>query len=45
MRRCQPRDLLSQVQNYCRYNGLPMEMRPEYFDRVVRCYFTVVLGK
>ena len=33
MRRCHPRDLLSQVQNYCRYNDLPMEMRPEYFDR------------
>jgi predicted ATPase with chaperone activity len=45
LRRCQPRDLLSQIQNYCRYNGLPMEMRPEYFDRVVRCYFTVVIGK
>jgi len=45
LRRCQPRDLLSQVLNYCRYNGLPMEMRPEYFDRVVKSYFTVVIGK
>lgn len=45
MRRCQPRDLLNQVRNYCVYNGLPVEMRPEYFDRVVPSYFTVVSGK
>ncbi len=43
MRRCQPRDLLSQIRNYCTYNDLPMEMRPEYFDRVVKSYFTVVI--
>jgi hypothetical protein len=42
MRRCHPRDLLSQVRNYCVYNGLPTEMRPEYFDRVVKSYFTVL---
>ena len=42
LRRCQPRDLLSQVANYCSYNELPMEMRPEYFDRVAPGYFTVV---
>ncbi len=45
MRRCQPRDLLSQIGNYCRYNDLPMEMRSEYFDHVVKSYFTVVIGK
>jgi predicted ATPase with chaperone activity len=44
LRRCQPRDLLSQVANYCSYNELPMEMRSEYFDRVVPGYFTVVKG-
>jgi len=44
LRRCQPRDLLSQVANYCSYNELPMEMRTEYFDRVVPGYFTVVKG-
>ncbi len=43
MRRCHPRDLLSQVRNYCAYNELPMAMNDEYFDRVVRSYFTVVL--
>ena len=45
LRRCQPRDLLYQVRNYCVYNELPVEMRPEYFDRVVPSYFTVVSGK
>ena len=44
-RRCHPRDLLMQIRNYCVYNGLPVEMKPEYFDRVVPCYFTVVSGK
>lgn len=45
LRRCQPRDLLYQVRNFCVYNSLPVEMRPEYFDRVVPSYFTVVAGK
>ena len=45
MRRCHPRDLLGQIRNYCNYNGLPMEMKPEYFDRVVRSYFTVLIGQ
>ena len=37
-------DLLSQILNYCTYNDLPMEMLPEHFDRVVKSYFTVVIG-
>ncbi len=45
LRRCQPRDLLNQVRNYCVYHGMPVEMKPEYFDRVVPSYFTVVSGK
>jgi len=45
LRRCQPRDLLNQVRNYCVYNSLPVEMRTEYFHRVVPSYFTVVSGK
>ena len=44
LRRCHPRDLLSQIRNFCTYNDLPMELRPEYFDRVVKSYFTVVAG-
>ena len=45
LRRCHPRDLLSQIQNYCTYHEYPMEMRPEYIDRVARSYFTVVAAK
>lgn len=44
LRRCQPRDLLSQIKNFCSYKGAPLEMRKEYFDRVVQSYFTVVAG-
>ncbi|HWE38234.1 MAG TPA: AAA family ATPase [Isosphaeraceae bacterium] len=39
---CQPRDLLLQVRNYCVYNDLPLELRPEYFDIAVGNYFTVM---
>jgi predicted ATPase with chaperone activity len=39
---CQPRDLLLQVRNYCVYNDLPLEVRPEYFDYAVTNYFTVM---
>ncbi len=39
---CQPRDLLAQVANYCRYNGLPLVMKPEYFDVAAANYFTVM---
>lgn len=45
MRRCHPRDLLSQIRNYCVYNDLEVEMKPEYFDHVVKSYFTVISGK
>ena len=45
MRRCHPRDLLTQVRNYCVYNDLPLEMHDEYFDRVVKSYFSVVIEK
>jgi predicted ATPase with chaperone activity len=42
LRRCHPRDLLAQIKNYCLYYGRPMELRPDYLDRVVRSYFTAV---
>ena len=45
MRRCHPRDLLNQISNFCNYNDLPLELRTEYFDRVVKSYFTMVLNK
>ena len=43
LRRCHPRDLLNQIQSFCVYNELPLELRTEYFDRVVKSYFTEVL--
>lgn len=39
---CQPRDLLLQVRNYCAYQGVPLELKPEYFDMAVENYFAVV---
>ena len=45
MRRCHPRDLLTQVRNYCVYNNYPLEMRQEYLDRIVTSYFTAVGAK
>lgn len=42
LRRCHPRDLLLQIYHYCVYNGLPIEIKPEYFDLVVDNYFAVV---
>ena len=43
LRRCHPRDLLSQIRNFCVYNDIPVELRPEFFDRVAKSYFTDVL--
>jgi hypothetical protein len=39
-RYCQPRDLLLQVRNRCIYNGVPIELKPEYFDFAAMNYFT-----
>jgi predicted ATPase with chaperone activity len=39
---CQPRDLLLQVRNYCTYRGLPLELKPAYFDIAAANYFTVM---
>ncbi|MEW4567524.1 AAA family ATPase [Tautonia sp. JC769] len=39
---CQPRDLLLQIRNYCIYNELPLELKPEYFDFAAGNYFTVL---
>ncbi len=44
LRRCQPRDLLNQIRNYCQYNDAPIQLRPEIIDRVVKSYFTAVSG-
>jgi hypothetical protein len=42
LRRCHPRDLLAQIKNYCLYHNRPIELRPDYLDRVVSTYFTAV---
>jgi hypothetical protein len=44
MRRCHPRDLLQQIRNWCVYNEIPLSLEDDYFDRVVRSYFTAVLN-
>jgi predicted ATPase with chaperone activity len=41
-RNCQPRDLLLQVQNYCRYHDREVELRDEYFDFAVENYFSIM---
>jgi hypothetical protein len=41
-RNCQPRDLLLQVRNYCLYQGLPVELKNEYFDFAVEVYFSIM---
>ena len=38
---CHPRDLLLQVRNYCVYNNISLELKPEYFDFAAMNYFTM----
>ncbi|MEM9827218.1 MAG: AAA family ATPase [Planctomycetota bacterium] len=40
LRRCHPRDLLTQVANFCRYRNLPLSIRPEYLHRACNSYFS-----
>lgn len=40
LRRCHPRDLMTQVANFCRYRKIPMTIRPEYLDQACRSYFS-----
>lgn len=42
MRCCQPRDLLLQIRNYCRYIGRDPVMSPENLDFAVENYFAVM---
>ncbi|MEM9186417.1 MAG: AAA family ATPase, partial [Planctomycetota bacterium] len=42
MRCCQPRDLLLQIRNYCRYVKQPARMTPPNFDFAVENYFAVM---
>lgn len=40
LRRCHPRDLLTQVRNYCVYRKIRPQLRPEYLDQAWRSYFS-----
>lgn len=42
MRCCQPRDLILQIRNFCRYVNKPAKMTPENFDFAVQNYFAVM---
>jgi predicted ATPase with chaperone activity len=39
LRRCHPRDLLTQVASFCRYRKIALTIRPEYLDQACRSYF------
>ena len=45
LRRCHPRDLLTQVANYCKYRQIPLAIRPEYLDRACRTYFSHLVSR
>lgn len=40
LRRCHPRDLMTQVANFCKYRKMPLAIRPEYLDQACRSYFS-----
>lgn len=42
LRRCYPRDLLSQVRAYCAYRGEPLDLRFDYLLHACRNYFGCV---
>ncbi|MEM6688968.1 MAG: AAA family ATPase [Planctomycetota bacterium] len=39
-RRCHPRDLLTQVLNFCKYRKMEPVIRPDYLDQACRSYFS-----
>ena len=42
LRCCQPRDLILQVRNYCRYVDKPAQLTRETLDFAVENYFAVM---
>ena len=42
LRCCQPRDLILQVRNYCRYCNKPSQLTQETLDFAVANYFAVM---
>lgn len=41
-RNCHPRDLLLQIRSLCYYNGVTLELKPEYLDFAVENYFSIM---
>jgi hypothetical protein len=41
-RNCHPRDLLLQVRSLCFYNGVNLDLKPEYLDFAVENYFSIM---
>jgi len=42
LRFCQPRDLVLQIRNFCKYHNQPPQLTTEYLDRAVENYFAVM---
>jgi hypothetical protein len=39
---CHPRDILSQIRNYCSYKNCPLDITNDYIDMAVENYFAVL---
>ncbi len=42
LRRCHPRDLLTQVKNYCAYRRMPLKLRGDSLAQACRSYFNTL---
>ncbi|MEZ6091360.1 MAG: AAA family ATPase [Pirellulaceae bacterium] len=40
LRRCQPRDILTQVVNFCKYRKIAPQLRPDFLDQACKSYFS-----
>lgn len=40
LRRCHPRDLLTQISNFCKYRKIKKVLRPDYLERACKTYFS-----
>ena len=40
LRRCHPRDILTQVKNFCTYKKIPLQLRPDFLDQACKSYFS-----
>ena len=42
LRYCHPRDVLTQIRNFCSYKDCPLDITNEYMDMAVENYFAVM---